>query len=149
SRARFAATSLSRCPTISCTAPTRPRRPRQRARSGSAMSSPDRPEYVSPNVETCTRINAEFTGPNARAAWAKEGLASGVFGHAEARRDILGAVAGLDGVEFGCGTAYVSAWFARNGARPVGVDPTPAQLATARRMQEEFDLEFPLVEAAA
>src|SRR5262249_21824696 len=31
--------------------------------------------------------------------------------------------------------------------RAVGVDPTPAQLATARRMQAEFGLEFPLVEA--
>jgi SAM-dependent methyltransferase len=33
------------------------------------------------------------------------------------------------------------------GARVVGVDPTPAQLDTARRMQQEFGLEFPLVEA--
>jgi SAM-dependent methyltransferase len=52
-------------------------------------------------------------------------------------------------VDLGCGTAYVSAWFARNGARPVGVDPTPAQLATAREMQQEFGLDFPLVEAVA
>ena len=29
----------------------------------------------------------------------------------------------------------------------MGVDPTPAQLETARRMQAEFDLQFPLVEA--
>src|SRR6476659_7014869 len=36
-----------------------------------------------------------------------------------------------------------------HGARPVGVDPTPAQLATARRMQSETGIEFPLVEAAA
>src|ERR671930_92239 len=34
-------------------------------------------------------------------------------------------------------------------ARVVGVDPTPAQLATARRMQAEFGLEFPLIEAVA
>ena len=33
------------------------------------------------------------------------------------------------------------------GARPVGVDPTPAQLETARRMQAETGIEFPLVEA--
>ena len=38
-------------------------------------------------------------------------------------------------VELGCGTAYVSAWLARRGARPVGVDVTPAQLDTARAMQ--------------
>src|SRR5262249_43195100 len=33
--------------------------------------------------------------------------------------------------------------------RPVGVDPTPAQLATARRCMDETGIEFPLVEAAA
>ena len=61
----------------------------------------------------------------------------------------LGDVAGLDVVELGCGTAYFSAWLARRGARPVGVDVTPAQLDTARRMQEETGLVFPLVEANA
>ena len=50
---------------------------------------------------------------------------------------VLGDVAGLDVIELGCGTAYFSAWLARQGARPVGVDVTPAQLETARRMQEE------------
>ena len=61
----------------------------------------------------------------------------------------LGDVDGLDVVELGCGTAYVSAWLARRGARPVGVDVTPAQLATARRCQAEFGIDFPLVEASA
>ena len=73
----------------------------------------------------------------------------GVFGVPEASLGTLGEVDGLDVVELGCGTAYVSAWLARRGARPVGVDVTPAQLATARRCQEEFGLEFPLVEASA
>ena len=47
-------------------------------------------------------------------------------------------------VELGCGTAYVSAWLARRGARPVGVDDSEQQLATARRLQAEHGLEFPL-----
>jgi SAM-dependent methyltransferase len=51
---------------------------------------------------------------------------------------------GLDTIELGCGTAYVSAWLARRGARPVGIDNSPAQLATARALQLEFGLEFPL-----
>jgi ubiquinone/menaquinone biosynthesis C-methylase UbiE len=54
------------------------------------------------------------------------------------------SVAGLDVVELGCGTAYNSAWLARRGARPVGIDNSPAQLATARRMQQQFGLQFPL-----
>src|SRR3989337_2913772 len=50
-----------------------------------------------------------------------------------------------DAVELGCGTGYVSAWLARRGARPVGIDNSPAQLETARRFQEEFGIEFPLI----
>jgi SAM-dependent methyltransferase len=56
---------------------------------------------------------------------------------------------GKDVVELGCGTAYFSAWLARRGARPVGLDLTEAQLATARGMQERFGLRFPLVQADA
>jgi SAM-dependent methyltransferase len=52
-------------------------------------------------------------------------------------------------IELGCGTAYFSAWLARRGARPVGVDVTPAQLETARLMQRETGIEFPLLEANA
>jgi SAM-dependent methyltransferase len=43
----------------------------------------------------------------------------------------------------------VSAWLARRGARPVGIDNSEAQLATARRLQQEFGLEFPLVHGNA
>ncbi|MBA2463238.1 MAG: class I SAM-dependent methyltransferase [Actinobacteria bacterium] len=99
------------------------------------------------NRELWTRSNAEFTDASARGAWAKEEIELGVFGVAERGLGVLGDVAGLDVVELGCGTAYFAAWLARRGARVVGVDPTPAQLDTARRMQAEFELEFPLVEA--
>jgi SAM-dependent methyltransferase len=51
---------------------------------------------------------------------------------------------GLDAVELGCGTGYVSSWLARRGARPVGIDNSPAQLETARRFQQEFGVDFPL-----
>ena len=61
----------------------------------------------------------------------------------------LGDVEGLDVIDLGCGTGYFSAWLARRGARPVGVDVTPAQLETARRLQSATGLEFPLVEASA
>jgi SAM-dependent methyltransferase len=58
------------------------------------------------------------------------------------------ALAGVDAVELGCGTAYVSAWLARRGARPVAVDPTEGQLGIARAFQRELGIEFPLVLAA-
>jgi SAM-dependent methyltransferase len=109
------------------------------------MSSPD--DSVARNVAQWTRTNAEFTDGAARRQWARDDVSWGVFGVPEAEIGSLGDVAGLDVVELGCGTAYVSAWLARRGARPVGVDPTPAQLATARRMMAETGIEFPLVEA--
>jgi SAM-dependent methyltransferase len=57
---------------------------------------------------------------------------------------------GTDVVELGCGTAYFGAWLKRAGARRVvGVDVTPAQLETARRMEEQFALGLELVEANA
>jgi len=111
------------------------------------MSSPD--DTVARNVAHWTRTNAEFTDGAARRQWAKEEMDWGVFGVPESDVGLLGDVAGLDVVELGCGTAYVSARLARRGARPVGVDPTPAQLATARRMMDEAGIEFPLVEAPA
>jgi ubiquinone/menaquinone biosynthesis C-methylase UbiE len=113
------------------------------------MSSSEYPDYVPGNIEIWTKANAEHTGPSARAAWAQDELSWGVFEIPESEVNVLGDVSGLDVVELGCGTAYLSAWLAKNGASPVGVDPTPAQLATAREMQAEFGLGFPLVEAVA
>ncbi len=101
------------------------------------------------NREDWTRANAAYTDKRASHNWAAEEITWGVFSVPEASIDTLGDVAGLDVVELGCGTAYVSAWLAKRGARPVGVDVTPAQLATARRCQSEFGIHFPLVEASA
>jgi SAM-dependent methyltransferase len=94
-------------------------------------------------------VNAEFAGEDARRAWLQEEITWGSFGTPEREVRVLGDVAGFDVVELGCGTAYFSAWLARLGARPVGVDPTPAQLATARSLQSELGLEFPLIKAGA
>ena len=54
-------------------------------------------------------------------------------------------LSGRDVIELGCGTGYVSAWLARRGARPVGIDNSPQQLENARGFQHEFGLEFPLM----
>ena len=100
------------------------------------------------NIAAWTRHNREYTDAVAERAWAAERITWGMFGVPdETLGSPLGDVVGLDVVELGCGTAYLSAWLARRGARPVGVDPTPAQLETARRMQELTGLRFPLIEA--
>jgi SAM-dependent methyltransferase len=101
------------------------------------------------NREDWTRANAAYTDASASRMWAEEEITWGVFGIPEGSLGTLGDVSDLDVVELGCGTAYVSAWLAKRGARPVGVDVTPAQLATARRCQDETGIRFPLVEASA
>ena len=96
-----------------------------------------------------TVVNAQFTDEDADRAWAAEEITWGLFRIPERELGVLGGVAGLDVIELGCGTAYLSGLLARQGARPIWVDLTPAQLATARRCQQRFGLVFPLVEADA
>jgi SAM-dependent methyltransferase len=86
----------------------------------------------------------------ARGHWAQTEPTWGNFGAPQSRVPMLPAdVAGADVLELGCGTGYVSAWAARAGARPVGLDNSARQLATAQQMQQEFGLFFPLVHADA
>jgi ubiquinone/menaquinone biosynthesis C-methylase UbiE len=113
------------------------------------MSSSERPDYLDANVANWTRANAEYTDAQAEQSWAKAEIEWGIWKSPESELNLLGDVDGLDVVELGCGTAYFSAWLARRGARVVGVDPTPAQLDTARRMQAKTGIEFRLVEAYA
>lgn len=86
---------------------------------------------------------------SAEGAWKETEITWGVYQVPERALRVLPDVAGLDVVELGCGTAYFSSWLKRRGARPVGVDVTPAQLATARRCQQQLGLSFPLIEASA
>jgi SAM-dependent methyltransferase len=58
-------------------------------------------------------------------------------------------MAGLDAIELGCGTAYVSAWMARRGARVVGIDNSVEQLATARRLAAEHGVDLTLIHGNA
>ena len=68
----------------------------------------------------------------------------------ESTTKVLPDVRGKDVVELGCGTAYVGAWLKRAGARRVvGIDITPAQLATAQRLNRKTGLGLELVEANA
>ena len=106
-------------------------------------------DYVARNRELWTKTNAEYTDEKAHAAWLADEITWGIFGVPEREVGVLGEVAGLDVVELGCGTAYFSAWLARRGARPVGIDVTPAQLDTARRVMAETGIEFTLLEASA
>ena len=106
-------------------------------------------EYVRRNRAAWTKTNVDYSDPNAVRSWSRDEITWGVFGIGEEYVHALPDVTGKDVVELGCGIAYFGARLARHGARVVGVDVTPAQLETARRMQRQFGLEFPLVEANA
>jgi SAM-dependent methyltransferase len=101
------------------------------------------------NAALWTETNREHTDDSASVNWALDEISWGIWAIDESDLKVLPDVNGLDVVELGCGTAYFSAWLAKRGARPVGVDITPAQLATARRLMAETGIEFPLVEADA
>jgi SAM-dependent methyltransferase len=111
------------------------------------MSSSE--DSVTINRGVWTRSNENYTDARAPHAWSRDEITWGVWAIPESSVQALPDVNGMDVVELGCGTAYLSALLAKRGARPVGVDPTPAQLATARRMQAETGIEFPLVDSAA
>lgn len=66
-----------------------------------------------------------------RVLWASDEPCWGVWSVPESELRLLPEVGGRDTVELGCGTGYVSAWLARRGARPVGLDNSGRQLATA------------------
>ena len=105
-------------------------------------------DYVSQNRRLWTKWSTDYA-KSGRRAWAEEDVTWGIWRIPESDARLLPEVDGRDVLELGCGTAYFSAWLQRRGARPVGLDPTTAQLNTAARLQREFEVRFPLVQAVA
>jgi SAM-dependent methyltransferase len=107
-------------------------------------------DHARQNQAAWTEYAREYVDAAER-AWSSAEPYWGIWGVPESEIRALEGIEprGLDVVELGCGTAYWSAWFARRGASPVGVDVTDAQLETARRMQAEHGLDFPLIHASA
>ncbi len=117
--------------------------------SDHATSTADLPEHVLRNRAAWDKWASEYEQPG-EAAWAEQTPTWGIWGVAESDLGMLPAdLAGKDAIELGCGTAYVSAWMARRGARVVGIDNSEAQLATARRLQRQHGLDFPLLHGNA
>ena len=107
-------------------------------------------DYVAVNRESWTKANAEYTDAAAREGWEREEVLWGQWHQSDSEFGTLADVAGKDVVELGCGTGYFGAVLKRLGAkRVVGVDVTPAQLETARRLNEEFRLGLEFLEENA
>ena len=106
-------------------------------------------DYIERNRSVWAQWAPQFAADGA-AAWARHEPTWGIWGIPESTADLLSVdLAGRDAIELGCGTGYVGSWLARRGARVVGIDPSPAQLATARALQREHGIAFPLLNAVA
>jgi len=111
----------------------------------------DLPEHVRRN-RALWDVWAKDFAPSGERNWARPRGAEdwGIFDVPESEVHLLpDDLAGKDAIELGCGTAYISAWMARRGARVVGIDNSEAQLATARRLQREHGVDFPLIHGNA
>ena len=107
------------------------------------------PAHVRRNRAAWDAWAEEYVAPGEK-LWAQSEPTWGIWGIPESELALFpDALAGKDAIELGCGTAYVSAWMARRGARVVGIDNSEAQLATARRMQQQHGLAFPLLHGNA
>lgn len=110
------------------------------------MSEP--PDHVRLNRALWDEKAIEYAAAGRR-SWAELEPTWGIWSVPDAELKVLPDVAGLDVIELGCGTAYFSSWLARRGARVVGIDNSAEQLASARRYQREFGLDFPLIHGNA
>jgi SAM-dependent methyltransferase len=107
------------------------------------------PDHVARNRAAWDNWATDYVAAGER-AWAASEPRWGIFGIPESVARVLPEhLDGLDAIELGCGTGYVSAWLARRGARPVGIDNSARQLETARRLQREHGIEFPLIHGNA
>jgi 2-polyprenyl-3-methyl-5-hydroxy-6-metoxy-1,4-benzoquinol methylase len=101
------------------------------------------PEHVRRNRKAWDASAADYVEMG-RHGWQGE-PSWGIWSVPDSELQVLPAdLSGLDAIELGCGTAYVSAWLARRGARVVGIDNSEQQLDSARAFQREFGLDFPL-----
>ena len=109
----------------------------------------DLPEHVAHNREQWDANADRWVAPGER-AWRRAEPTWGIWGVPESELAMLPEdMAGMDAVELGCGTAYVSAWMARRGARVTGIDNSAAQLATARRLAQEHGVDLRLLHGNA
>lgn len=109
----------------------------------------DLPEYLQGNVDAWQEKAAEYANDGEK-AWASDHPYWGIWAVPESSTRLLPAdMSGLAAIELGCGTAYVSAWMCRRGAKVVAVDPTPGQLETAMRLRELHQLDFEIEQGFA
>lgn len=112
------------------------------------MSPQPLPEDAANNRQIWDDRHSAWFGSRAAQQWQAEPH-WGIWAVPETELAVLPDVNGLDVIDLGCGTAYIGAWVTRAGGRSVGIDNSAEQLATARALQIEYDLAFPLIHGNA
>lgn len=103
-------------------------------------------DYQILNREAWQKFAQEYIEPAER-SWKSGDPHWGIWQIPETKLELLpNDLKGKKCVEIGCGAGYVSSWMARRGAEVVGIDPTPNQLETARRLEKQYQLGIEFVE---
>jgi SAM-dependent methyltransferase len=120
-------------------------------RDGTSHAAEELPEHVAANRSYWDGMAQEWVEPGERAWREQPGEESwGIYGFPEAEIGMLpDDLAGLDVIELGCGTGYISAWMARRGARVTAIDNSAKQLETAAMLQRLHGLDFGLIHGNA
>ena len=109
------------------------------------------PDYLAHTRAAWGEMSKDFFEPGRR-AWESSEITWGIWNLKESEVEALGDLSWFMGkktLELGCGTGYISAWLAKLGAIPTGIDPTPEQLANCRQFQQEYGIDFPTLECYA
>lgn len=114
-----------------------------------AQSTDSLSEHVAENRTYWDGMAHEWVAAGER-NWAAAEPDWGIWGLAETDLELLPQrMDGMDAIELGCGTGYVSCWMTRRGATVTGIDNSAQQLATARRLMDEHGLSITWVHGNA
>lgn len=106
-------------------------------------------DHVAINRDVWDADAPNWVAPGER-LWRADTPEWGNWGNPDATVTLLPEdMTGLDAIELGCGTAYVSGWMAKRGAKVTAIDVSPAQLQTARRLAEEHRADITVLEGNA
>ncbi len=106
------------------------------------------PEHVAENRRYWNDMAHEWV-PAGERAWAGK-PSWGMWGIPESNLHLLPTdMAGMQAIDLGCGTGYVSAWMTRLGATVTAIDISEQQLATAKRLAVEHGAEIDFIHGSA
>ena len=106
-------------------------------------------DYLSINTDIWNSDAANWVD-FARGRWSLETPEWGNWSNPEAGLDLLPLdMTGVEAIELGCGTGYVSYWMIRRGALVTAIDISAEQLATARELAKHHGADITFIEGNA